>query len=142
MKTQMFALFASLFFLASQVTANETRAEAVKQAFADKSFQIAGEKMTVSLASNGLAPSDSEQIVRAGFLEVSTCLVDAALAQAEMESVPVEDVLDAIELSVSELGATTTDDRLTRGLLDEDALGQIAEPCLLEAAQEMGVAAD
>ena len=142
MNTQMFVLLASLFLLVSQVTANETRAEAVKQAFADKSFQIAGEKATASLASNGLAPSDSEQIVRAGFLKVSTCLVDAALVQAEVESVPVEDVLDAIELSVSELGATTTDDRLTRGLLDEDALGQLAQPCLLDAAQEVGITAD
>lgn len=142
MKIQLFALFASLLILASQVTANEIRAEAVKHAFADKSFEIAGEQATKSLESKGLAQSDSEEIVRAGFLEVSSCLVDAALAQAEVESVPVGDVLDAIEVSVSELGGTTTDDRLARGLLDEDALGQIAEPCLLEAAQRMGVAAD
>lgn len=142
MNSQTIVLFASLFLLASQVTANETRAEAVKQALADKSFQIAGERATASLASNGLAPSDSEKIIRAGFFEVSTCLVDAALVQAEVESVPVEDVLDAIELSVSELGATTIDDRLTRGLLDEDALGRIAEPCLLEAAQQVGVTAE
>ena len=113
MKTQVFALLAPLFFLAPQVTANEVRVDAVKQAFADKSFQIAGEKVTASLAKNGLAASDSEQIVRAGFLDVSTCIVDAALAQAEVESVPIEDVLDAIELSVSELGEVATDDLQT-----------------------------
>lgn len=139
MKTQLFALLVSLPFLVSQVDATEIRAEVVKQEFADKSFEIAGDRLTESIARKGLAPSDSEEVVRAGFLKVSTCLVDAALVQAEVESVPVEDVLDAIELSIAELDATTTDDRLTRGLLDEDALGEIAAPCLLDAAQQMGV---
>jgi hypothetical protein len=142
MKPLLIALFVSLPFLISQATASEIRAEALKQALADKSFQLAGDKMAASFAKNGLALSDSEEIARAGFLEISSCLVDAALAQAEVESVPVEKVLDAIEVSISELDATTTDDRLTRGLLDENALGEKATPCLLEVAQQMGVTAE
>ena len=135
-------MIATVCMLSAIVYAEQDRIEAVKQALAEKTYQMAGEKMSDKIAAKGLSPSDSEKIAKKGYLDVSSGLVDAALTQAKIQSVPVDEVLEAIELSIEELDTGPTDDRLTRGLLDDDAIGLLAAPCLFEAAMEMGIAAD
>jgi len=138
MEKTFVAIIMALCVSAFPAQAADDRVDTLKDAMADKSFSIAGAKVIEDLVAKGLSYADSEKVVRTAFLDTSSCLVDAAIAQAEVQEVPMDDVLDALELTIRDIDSPA-DDSLTRGLLNEEEIGNRAAPCILDVAQKAGI---
>lgn len=86
------------------------------------------------LVANGLPQADAEQIVATGFHASSRCSLEAMREQAQVESVPLDTVLYALQAELYQ-----TDGPILARQIDLQAAAAREAPCSLGALQEAGI---
>lgn len=106
---------------------DDERTAAVTVKMAERLYASAGPSFIEYLASKGLSRSDGERVVADGIRDMAKCQLDAALAQAEVQSVPADVVLASLDESGVPLA------------LDPKAVVERVEPCMSTVRQRMGL---
>lgn len=115
-------------------TSPDRAAEELMLEMAAVTYRRQGERYVDYLVSSGVAPSDGRRIVEQGFRDAVACSFEAMRAQAELESVPFDDVLYAIRAEL--YGG---DGPLITALIDFEAVREREMPCVLNVLQETGI---
>lgn len=114
--------------------APDDRAAELARTIAERMDMNLGPGFVDYLVGQGLARADAEPIVAALTREMLGCGFDAMRAQALIQRVAFDDVLDALEAQFND-----ADGPPVTALLDMEAVAQREMPCSLAALQRSGV---
>lgn len=129
------AFFAVVAFFSAGVQAQDNAAAEIRQRIAEKvqAHQQGPGPIAEILAASGLSAEDAELTEGRLVDGVVACMLTAAESHAERHSIPVEDVLRSIELSVDDPHGGNS------ATIDMDEIERVAESCMFRALQEAGI---
>lgn len=110
------------------------RAEEIERELARQLHARGGNAMIRVLIDNGMAPSDSEEIVRRAMDDIAACVIDALRAEADTGIVPMDTLLFALEAVIAE-----TDTPEAVEMLSTDTIAANAEACTYAVGQQAGL---
>ena len=127
-------LVAAFIFVPSAVFSEEDRVLVLKQQMTEMMSQTERDSIAESLTSKGVAPSDAQSISNEVAEGIASCFVDALIENANEKRIPVDKVLDALELALSNKESPET-----TAMIDKEAVEDKATNCLYNVAQKAGI---
>ena len=121
----------ALLFIPLLALSDDDRIAKLKQKMAESHRQ---DSLIESLTSQGLALSDAKMTAEKVALGLASCFIDAMVENAKEKSVPLDDLLDALESTLSNI-----ENPETLALIDKEAVTEKAMPCAYQISQDAGI---